>query len=777
MMLRFKFQTKLTIVYLALFLVVMSVIALAFYRSVTQNVRDQIQGQLGASARTFERIIDDRVEKLAANALLLARDYGFRDAINNPDDQATVMSALRNHRARLGADLAYIVDLDDEVIATTGSGEDEPLTAAIPDEMKVMAESDGVAKRMVEIGGRVYELVVVPVLAPIPTAWIAFGMELDEATAREIKALSPIALEIAFIYREADGQYALAGATSERQAMTEFLTGSLPEAPVFGADFNGQDHLFWRLPLHASDDAAQISALLYYSVDVALEPFDPLVVAMVGILIGGLLLLISGSVVVSRGVTRPLRRLAEAAQRIIAGEYQEVDAPTKGDEVADLTMSFNQMVGAVQERENKIRYQAFHDSETDFPNRLMFEEMLEEQIAKSSSFVVMVIEIQQVPELRSVLNHRNINDLMVCIGERLNQLSDTSVARIATESFAFILEDASEADTVASLVMNSFMTPFDVASIIIDARAKLGLVKYPGDGDDSAVLLRHAYAALDKGRTVQKGFAWYDPDSDKSQTQRLSMMSELRVGLKNGEVRFAYQPKLDVATGKVTSVEALVRWISPTRGFVPPDEFIPHAERTGDVRHLTEWGLEAAVRQAAEWREKGLELAVAVNLSTNDLMNQGLPGQILQLLKQHKLPASFLKLEVTESAVMHDMDRALDVLNMLAAMGLTLSIDDYGTGYSSLSYIKKLPVSEIKIDKSFVMTLAENEEDNILVRSTIELGHNLGLKVTAEGVEDEESVSRLKEYGCDTLQGYHISRPVPAAELETFLKEGGYVTA
>lgn len=775
-MLRFKFQTKLTIVYLALFLVVMSVIALAFYQSVTQNVREQIQEQLGSSARTFKRIIDDRVEKLAANALLLARDYGFRDAVNNPEDHATVMSALRNHRARLGADLAYILDLDDEVIAATGAGDGETLTTVIPDEMKVIAESEGVATRMVEIGGRVYELVVVPVLAPIPTAWIAFGMELDEATAREIKALSPIDLEIAFIYRDEGGRYSLAGATSERQAMTEFLAKKVPEVPVFDADFSGQDHLFWRMPLHTGEDAAQISALLYYSVDVALEPFDPLVVAMVGILIGGLLLLVTGSVVVSRGVTRPLRRLAEAAQRIIAGEYQEVDAPDKGDEVADLTKSFNQMVGAVQERENKIRFQAFHDSETGFPNRLMFEKMLEEQISRSSSFVVLVIEVQQVPELRSVLNHRNINDLMVCVGERLNQLADTNIARIATESFACILEDAGEADTIASLVMNSFMTPFDVAGIIIDARAKLGLVKYPGDGDESAVLLRHAYAALDKGRMVQKGFAWYDPDSDKSQMQRLSMMSELRVGLKNGEVRFAYQPKLDLATGKVSSVEALVRWISPTRGFVPPDEFIPHAERTGDVRHLTEWGLEAAVKQAAEWRGKGLELAVAVNLSTNDLMNQGLPSHILHLLKQYGLPANFLKLEVTESSVMHDMDRALDVLNMLSAMGLTLSIDDYGTGYSSLSYIKRLPVSEIKIDKSFVMTLAESDEDNILVRSTIELGHNLGLKVTAEGVEDEESVNRLREYGCDTLQGYHISRPVPAAELEKFLQEGGYVS-
>jgi predicted signal transduction protein with EAL and GGDEF domain len=775
-MLKFRFQTKLTIVYLALFLVVMGVIALFFYRSVTDNVRDQIQSQLGASARTFERILDDRVEKLSASALLLSRDYGFRDAINNPDDQATVMSALRNHRARLGADLAYILNLDDELVASATAGDAGVSYTLIPDDMKMEAEENGSAARMVEIGGRVYELVVVPVLAPIPTAWIAFGMELNEASAREIKSLSPIALEIGFVYQGEDGQYSLAGATSERAALADFLRDHPPMAQVFSAEFGGQDHLFWRLPLHASDGDAEISALLYYSIDVALEPFDPLVVAMAGILVGGLVLLVGGSVVVSRGVTRPLRRLADAAQRITAGEYQQVATPEEGDEVADLTVSFNQMVDAVQERENKIRFQAYHDTETGFPNRLMFEEMLDTAIATSNSFVVMVAEVQQVPELRTVLNHRNVNDLMVCVGERLKQVADTEVARLSTESFAFILEDASEAETLASLVMNSFLTPFDVTGIVIDARAKLGLVKYPGDGEDTALLLRHAYAALDKGRAAQKGYAWYDPDTDKSQTQRLSMMSELRVGLKNGEVRFAYQPKLDLATGKISSVEALVRWISPSRGFVPPDDFIPLAERTGDVRHLTEWGLRAAIMQVADWREKGLNLAVAVNLSTNDLMNPGLPGQVLTLLKEFSVPANLLKLEVTESAVMHDTDRALDVLNMLSAMGLTLSIDDYGTGYSSLSYIKKLPVSEIKIDKSFVMNLAKSDEDNILVRSTIELGHNLGLTVTAEGVEDEESVSRLKAYGCDTLQGYHISRPVPAQELEKFLKEGGYET-
>jgi EAL domain-containing protein (putative c-di-GMP-specific phosphodiesterase class I) len=376
--------------------------------------------------------------------------------------------------------------------------------------------------------------------------------------------------------------------------------------------------------------------------------------------------------------------------------------------------------------------------------------------------------------LRTVLNHRNINDLMISVAERIGQVASADVARISTETFGFVIHEAREADTVASLVINSFMTPFEVADIVMDAGVKMGIVKFPGDGDDVATLLRRAQAALDKGRTQPSGFAWYDPDRDSSQKQRLSMMSELRVGLANGEVRFAYQPKLDLASGRITAAEALVRWISPTRGFVPPDDFIPLAERTGDVRHITEWALKTAVEQVAQWQAKGLQLAVAVNLSTNDLLNRDLPGQLLMLLKEHEVPAALIKLEVTESAVMHDMARALEVLNMLSAMGISLSIDDYGTGYSSLSYIKKLPVSEIKIDKSFVLNLAKSEEDSILVRSTIDLGHNLGLSVTAEGVEDEESVAKLREYGCDVLQGYHIARPLPPAELEAFLKESEY---
>lgn len=773
-MMSLKFQTRLTLVYLALFIAVQGIIILAFYTSVTRNVGEQVQDQLSASARVFERIIDERITDLGGRAQDLARDFGFRQAIGT-EDAPTIRSALRNLARRINADLALIYDNENGVIAT-GQNFSIGDAPSVPDELKDLAEVEGVATTIIEIDGRIYELVVVPVMAPVPVAWIALGIELDKVAALEIKGLSPIDLEVAFLYEE-QGQYMLASSTSERNNLSNFVSGEMRAdmGAVFRAAFNDEEYMFWRLSLvERSEDVSEIAALVYFSMDKALQPYLTLAIALSGILFVGLIMLVGGSVVISRGVTRPLRRLASATHHIATGDYREVQAPASDDEIADLTSSFNQMVDAVKEREERIVFQSCHDAETGLTNRNHFEKELTAAVEEREKFHLIVVEVQQLAELRSVLNHGHVNELLRGIGLRIETIVGTTVARVSTESFCFMLDDVASANVVPSLIMNSFLTPFDVAGITIDASVKMGITKFPDDSRDPAKLMQHVNSALDHGRSSPKGIAWYVADSGDAFKKRLSMMSDLREALGTGEVSFAYQPKFDLAAGRISSVEALVRWNSASRGFVPPDEFITFAERTGDIRHLTEWGLKEAVSQCAKWKEKGLDVTIALNLSTSDLMNQNLPGQVLALLNEYSLSASNLKLEVTESAVMHDMNRALDVLNMLSAMGLELSIDDYGTGYSSLSYLKKLPVNELKIDKSFVMKLAENEEDRILVRSTIELGHNLGLKITAEGVEDESSVNMLREYGCDTLQGYFISRPLPADELETFLNEAKF---
>lgn len=769
-------------VYLALFLAVQSGVLLAFRSSIPPKVRGQITDQLGASARVFERIMSERGARLAVSAQLLARDFGFRDAVAT-QDRPTIRSALQNQMGRIRADLALVFDLDGQVVTAVAGNTEMDRTPALPVSFREEAEIAGTASRITTVHDRLYQMVLVPVMAPVPIAWIAFGVELDENAARDIKALSPIALDIAFLRAGPGGRLGLAAATSRPPDLAAFVDALEPadDGTRFRGTHEVRDHLFLGLPLTQRDGRQEAAAVLYYSLDTAMKPYSSLLIILLIVTGSGVVVLSVGSVLVSRGVTRPLRLLARASRRIADGEYQEVAAPARDAEFADLTRSFNLMIGAVKERENRILFQASHDLETGLPNRLDFERRLAQRLVHASPCAVILVEVQQLAELRSVLSQADVNELMVAIGERLGHVTGSEPARLATESFALLLHDGEQTDhgveAMAATVRNCFLAPLAISGIAVDVDVRMGLVRHPRDGVDIATLLRHACAALDQGRQAPQGLAWYDAASDSSRSDRLSLMSELRDGLANGEVAFAYQPKLDLASNAITAVEALVRWHSAARGFVPPDDFIPLAERTGDVRLLTEWGLRTAVRQLARWQARGCEVAIAVNLSTSDLMNQRLPLLVGTLLREHGVPASRLKLEVTESAVMQDAARALAVLGELAAMGVSLSIDDYGTGYSSLSYIKRLPVSEIKIDRSFVTHLATSEEDNILVRSTIELGHNLGLTVVAEGVEDAESLRRLRAYGCDAAQGYFISRPVPVAALDQFLGSAHHVEA
>ncbi|MBO6503933.1 MAG: EAL domain-containing protein [Kordiimonadaceae bacterium] len=774
-MAKMRFQTKLTIVYVALFLAVQSVIILAIYSSVTQNVRDQIRDQLAASARVFDQLISNRVEVFGSRAQDISKDFGFRQAVATRD-QATIESALLNLINRLDNDSAFVIDLDDELVAIAGGTAIAENAVNLPDSLKDAAQNDGYAARFVAIGGEIFEIVIAPVEAPVTIGWVGLGIRLDQQVASELKELSPIQLELAFTY-DSDAGHQLATATSDEARMRDFLQAQQGHEvdEEFEGSFAGQDYMIRRLPLDDNfSDGENVDALLYYSVDVGLTPFQSLVIALVSILAVGLLMLFFGSLIVARGITRPLRSLARAAQKISDGDYQEVTAPAKDEEISRLTGSFNQMITAVREREERITFQACHDSDSGLPNRVYFEEQIVDILNKKQPFALGVLEIQGISELRAVLTQEHMTEMVRGVAHRLNGININYLSQTSTDSFVFAHFDEKTAAACCAMIINSFNDPLPIGDLMIDLRVSVGLTRFPQDADSVSSLLRHANSALDGARVSEQGYSWYDAELSAAQKDKLSMMSDLREAISSGELKFAYQPKLDLATGKIASVEALMRWISPSRGFVPPDEFISMAEKTGDIRRLTDWALETAVQQAAEWRKQGHEIAVAVNLSTTDLMNSKLPNQVLDLLRKHALPASFLKLEVTESAVMHDMSRALDVLNMLSAMGIFLSIDDYGTGYSSLSYIKSLPVSEIKIDKSFVLKLAEDEEDKILVRSTIELAHNLGMQVTAEGVEDEQSLGLLKSYGCNTLQGYYICRPVPNDELIEFINEFEY---
>jgi diguanylate cyclase (GGDEF)-like protein len=432
-----------------------------------------------------------------------------------------------------------------------------------------------------------------------------------------------------------------------------------------------------------------------------------------------------------------------------------------------------------QSREN--RHQAMHDSLTDLPNRVLFSDRVEQAIVLSkrsgNGIAVALMDLDRFKEVNDTLGHHSGDSLLASVGARLKAAvreSDT-VARLGGDEFGVLFAgvgDLYSALELARKLQQALDEPFTLDGLQFEMEASIGIAVYPDHGEDATDLLQHADIAMYVAKREHAGVQLYKAEQDEYSRDRLALLAGLRKALDHGELVLYYQPKVDLRSGRVHGVEALVRWQHPERGLVPPDEFIPLAEHTGLIRPLTAYVLEAAAGQCSAWRRGGggIEMSVAVNLSARILHDRGLPEQIARLLERWSLPPDALEIEITESAIMSDPVRALAVANRLSDLGVGLVIDDFGTGYSSLSYLKQLPVSELKIDKSFVLDMDSSDNDMAIVRSTIVLGHNLGLKVVAEGVETVEVQDRLAALGCDLAQGYLYGRPSPPVELSVRLE-------
>ncbi len=418
--------------------------------------------------------------------------------------------------------------------------------------------------------------------------------------------------------------------------------------------------------------------------------------------------------------------------------------------------------------------QALHDGLTGLPNRLFLHErtsrLLGEAERTGAVTGILLIDLDHFKEINDTLGHYVGDQLIREVAHRLRgALRDgDTVARLGGDEFAVLtteLTGADDARQVAARLLEALSEPMLIDGARLDVQASIGIALSPEHGSDATSLLQRADVALYAAKETRGCAALYEPAGDLHSPEKLAMLGELREGIGKGQLRVHYQPKCDAKTGLLVGLEALVRWQHPVRGLVPPDEFIPVAENTGLIGALTLEVLDQALREARALRDAGKPLGVAVNLSVRVLTDLELPLQVAGLLGRWGVPAESLTLEVTESTIMVDPVRTMQVLGLLRDIGVVLSIDDFGTGYSSLSYLKRLQAHELKIDKSFVMSMASNSNDAVIVRSTIELGHNLGLRLVAEGVEDAETWMLLKALGCDVVQGYYLSRPMPPEDL------------
>jgi diguanylate cyclase (GGDEF)-like protein len=473
-----------------------------------------------------------------------------------------------------------------------------------------------------------------------------------------------------------------------------------------------------------------------------------------------------------RALTNRLRRVREDSN--VADEPIDVRGDT---EVSELAEGINDMTARLREMYVSLEHQAFTDGLTELPNRSLFQDRLQQAILnaqrESKPFVLFFLDLDRFKDVNDTLGHRMGDLLLTQVAQRLRskmRASDT-VARMGGDEFAVLLPvaDAKHASTAARMLLQALRTPFTVEEHNLNVSASIGIVMYPDNGGDAATLMQRADVAMYAAKDNTDGFTFYDPTLDQNYPTRLTLLSDLRQAVEHEEFELFYQPVVSLAKNRVVGVEALARWRHPRDGMLVADRFIPALEQSGLIHGLMPWVVSEALKCARGFELKGLPLTVSLNISMRDLQDPHIAESFAEQLAAHDVSATSIAIEITESAIMTHVEHTLELLSKLSNMGITLVIDDFGTGYSSMTYLKKLPVHTLKIDKSFVIGMTSDENDATIVRTSIDLAHNLGLRVVAEGVETEATFNQLKALGCDLAQGHYLGHPLTLAELDAWL--------
>jgi len=432
-----------------------------------------------------------------------------------------------------------------------------------------------------------------------------------------------------------------------------------------------------------------------------------------------------------------------------------------------------------EDLEKKATYTATHDVITDLPNRSLFYDRVEQGILSANNqnrlLSLLLVEIVNFKEVYDTLGRTSSDHIIKQVSSRLQGvvLGADSVAKLDGNIFSILITDPageSEAELLAEHIQKVLEPALVVERLSFAAHTNIGIVHFPEHGEEVDTLVQKAGVALYMASKDKDGWAVYEPSFDKHSPRRLTLMSELRHAIERNQLELYYQPKVSIQTGELYGAEALVRWHHPKHGFISPDEFIPMAERTRMIKSLTLWVLKEAFQHCAKWHQQGKELIVSVNLSAKDLHDPELPDLIAGVAVSTGIEPEWVVLEITEGSIITYPELTLEIMERLTAMGYKLSIDDYGTGYSSLAYLKKMPLTELKIDRSFVQDILISESDDVIVNATINLAHNLGLQVTAEGVENKQILDRLQSYGCDIAQGFYLSKPVAVTDFNQWME-------
>jgi diguanylate cyclase (GGDEF)-like protein len=744
-------RTRIAVTFLLLLAAVLAAALIAVSETNRRNAERDAGRQLDAGSQVFSRLLESNRRQLTNAAHAVAADYGFRETVAAHDTD-TLTSVLENSGDRIGAAMVVLTSLKGDVIAASGSRSKPGAVFPLPPIQKDSEDGDSATGILVE-SGRIYQLVAVEVRSPLPVAWIAMGFELDEKAARELAGITGLAVTLS---------------VKNAGRWTDVVSTLPPDA------INRGDFVTRRIEMTTSDHT-QVAAILSRSLAQARAPFESLTKMLFMIAAISLLAFAFAAFWLARNITRPLQNLTRAVDQMRGGTYDVTLTVQRRDELGVLAEGLQLMQSAVHTRDQSIRRLAYEDTLTGLMNRTAFNAALAQALtmANGAPIGVAVINLHRFRRINEHLGYSVGDAVLTKMAERLEAVPSVSgaVARLAADQFAAFtrLDDRDNLQAWGTSLLVALSDPVFVEAQPIDITATVGLAVAAADATSADELMRCADLALERARREKRALALYEQALKPAALDQLSLLGELRRAVEQDELRLYFQPKIEFSTDRVAGAEVLLRWNHPTRGLLGPAEFIPFAEQTGFIRRLTRWTLDRAIAQGAVWQRAGKPVNLAVNISADDIGDLRFDSRVAGMLSRHQLPPPLLTLELTESGFIEDPERALRMLDALAALGVSLSIDDFGTGYSSLSHLARMPVHEVKIDRSFVLGLESDPEFAPVVRAAIDMGHGLGLKVVAEGIETVEAAARLRELRCDVAQGYLYAKPMPLAEFETWI--------
>lgn len=765
-----SFRSRLAALVIILVVAVQGLTLAAILAQTLATEKGRARAQMSAGGALVRRVVEFRAAQIQSSVTVLASDFGFRQAVAT-GERETITSAAENHARRAHAGLLVVLDTDGRLLAATHDTAN--LSATVFAQQIQQASAGHASDAFVQIGGSTFQFFLAPVRAPEVVAWIAMGYRVDDAFARELAALTES--DVSIIVRNGPTVLASSLPASARAALDRVTFDLFPtaasETSLVLAD---QDYLTALYPL---DGRGTVDLLLHKSM---LELMSPYRNARNRLLLWDAVALVVAvflSLLLGRSVARPIDRLVVAARRIVRGDYREPVYVGGGREFVHLAKTFNAMQHAIAEREARLHHQLHHDALTGLGNRLFAETRLNEILANATDparLGLVLVDMTNLRDVNASLGHLVGDETVREAAQRLVGLSTATdiVTRFAANQFLVVIPDVDPARcmAVASRCATELRIALCAARTCVDVQVAAGVCVGAERAVGAEELLRRVEFALYEAISSGAVAVAYRADTDAGHKRRWRILHDLRAAIDGDALTLVYQPKVTMARREVKGFEALVRWQHAELGPIPPVEFVPLAEQAGFSQDLTRWVVREALHQIGEWRNIGLNLEVSVNLSAPDIVDDRLVHWLLREVERSHLAPGTLTIEITETAVLGDPETATQNMLALKAAGVSFSIDDFGTGYSSLTQLQRLPVDELKIDKSFVSESHVRSDDAMIVKSTIELAHSMGLRVVAEGVENANLWCTLGALGCDYAQGYFISKPMQPADVPGWVR-------